>query len=207
MERSWEDRWPDLERLLDQALDSSPGERVALVELTRSKDPGWRPRSSACSMPTRQRPASSTEPAAVYAAPLLAWAAESDPVEPGARPRPLRGGASPGTGRHGNRIPGARRQASPRGGGQGAAPELAAAIGPERFLREIEIAATLHHPHILPLFDSGALDALLYYVMPHVEGESLRAALATGRAAARRRRGADRARSGRWRSTTPTGAA
>ena len=53
-------------------------------------------------------------------------------------------------------------------------PELAAAIGPERFLREIETVARLTHPHILPLFDSGEADGLLYYVMPYVEGESLR---------------------------------
>ncbi len=53
-------------------------------------------------------------------------------------------------------------------------PELAAALGPERFLREIEIAAKLHHPHILPLHDSGEVDGFLYYVMPYVEGESLR---------------------------------
>jgi len=53
-------------------------------------------------------------------------------------------------------------------------PELSAAVGPERFLREIEIAATLQHPHILPLFDSGQVNSLLYYVMPFVEGESLR---------------------------------
>jgi serine/threonine-protein kinase len=53
-------------------------------------------------------------------------------------------------------------------------PELAAAIGPDRFLREIETAARLNHPHILPLHDSGAAHGLLYYVMPHVEGESLR---------------------------------
>ncbi len=53
-------------------------------------------------------------------------------------------------------------------------PELAASLGPERFLREIEIAAGLHHPHILPLYDSGDADGLLYYVMPLVEGESLR---------------------------------
>jgi len=51
--------------------------------------------------------------------------------------------------------------------------DLAAAIGPERFLREIEIAAGLNHPHILPLHDSGEADGLLYYVMPYVEGESL----------------------------------
>jgi eukaryotic-like serine/threonine-protein kinase len=53
-------------------------------------------------------------------------------------------------------------------------PEVAAALGPERFLREIEIAARLNHPHILPLHDSGQADRHLYYVMPFVEGESLR---------------------------------
>src|SRR5438445_696230 len=56
-------------------------------------------------------------------------------------------------------------------------PELAAALGPERFLREIALAAPLAHPHILALLDSGDADGLLYYVMPHVEGESLRARL------------------------------
>ncbi|HJU65225.1 MAG TPA: serine/threonine-protein kinase, partial [Gemmatimonadaceae bacterium] len=53
-------------------------------------------------------------------------------------------------------------------------PELAAYLGSERFLREIEIAARLHHPNILPLFDSGEADGLLYYIMPYVEEESLR---------------------------------
>src|SRR5690242_14108908 len=52
--------------------------------------------------------------------------------------------------------------------------ELAAALGAERFLREIEIAARLQHPHILPLYDSGSAAGFLYYVMPYVEGESLR---------------------------------
>jgi len=53
-------------------------------------------------------------------------------------------------------------------------PELATALGPERFLREIAIAAQLNHPHILPLLNSGRADDLLYYVMPFVEGETLR---------------------------------
>ncbi len=53
-------------------------------------------------------------------------------------------------------------------------PELAAAVGPDRFLREIRIAARLRHPHIVPLYDSGEAGGLLYYVMPYVEGESLR---------------------------------
>jgi eukaryotic-like serine/threonine-protein kinase len=53
-------------------------------------------------------------------------------------------------------------------------PELAQSVRAERFLREIEIAARLQHPHILPLYDSGAAAGFLYYVMPYVEGESLR---------------------------------
>ena len=57
-------------------------------------------------------------------------------------------------------------------------PELAAVLGAERFLREIAIAAQLNHPHILPLFDSGEAGGLLYYVMPFVEGPSLRDRLA-----------------------------
>jgi serine/threonine-protein kinase len=53
-------------------------------------------------------------------------------------------------------------------------PELSAALGPERFLREITTTANLRHPHILPLYESGEADGFLYYVMPFVEGESLR---------------------------------
>ncbi|HEV8357844.1 MAG TPA: serine/threonine-protein kinase [Gemmatimonadales bacterium] len=53
-------------------------------------------------------------------------------------------------------------------------PELASLIGPERFLREIEISGKLNHPHILPLFDAGDADGLPYFVMPFIAGESLR---------------------------------
>ncbi|MEO8193291.1 MAG: protein kinase [Gemmatimonadales bacterium] len=53
-------------------------------------------------------------------------------------------------------------------------PDLAASLGPDRFLREIKLAARLNHPHILALHDSGAADGFLYYVMPYIEGESLR---------------------------------
>jgi serine/threonine-protein kinase len=53
-------------------------------------------------------------------------------------------------------------------------PELAASLGAERFLREIQIAAKLTHPNILPLHDSGEADGTLFYVMPYIEGESLR---------------------------------
>ncbi|HEU5304717.1 MAG TPA: protein kinase, partial [Gemmatimonadales bacterium] len=60
-------------------------------------------------------------------------------------------------------------------------PDLAAEVGPARFLREIQIAARLHHPHILPLYDSDQVDGLVYYVMPYIEGESLRERLARER--------------------------
>src|SRR5688500_11071545 len=56
-------------------------------------------------------------------------------------------------------------------------PELAAALGGERFLSEIKTTAKLQHPHILQLLDSGTADGLLYYVMPFVEGETLRGRL------------------------------
>src|SRR5690348_14474872 len=53
-------------------------------------------------------------------------------------------------------------------------PELSAVIGAERFLAEIKLTANLQHPHILPLFDSGEADSYLFYVMPFVQGETLR---------------------------------
>jgi eukaryotic-like serine/threonine-protein kinase len=56
-------------------------------------------------------------------------------------------------------------------------PELAAVLGAERFVQEITTTAALQHPHILPLFDSGDADGFLYYVMPFIDGETLRAKL------------------------------
>src|SRR5438445_516607 len=56
-------------------------------------------------------------------------------------------------------------------------PELGAVLGVERFLSEIKVTANLQHPNLAPLFDSGEADGLLFYVMPFVEGESLRVRL------------------------------
>src|SRR3954454_17167415 len=56
-------------------------------------------------------------------------------------------------------------------------PELGAVLGVERFLSEIQVTANLQHPNLLPLFDSGEADGLLFYVMPYVDGETLRARL------------------------------
>jgi len=71
------------------------------------------------------------------------------------------------------------------------APDLSQSLGAERFLCEIEPAANLQHPHVVPLFDSGEVGGLLYYVMPYVEGESLRDRLV--------RRGGSRSRRPTWR--------
>ena len=60
-------------------------------------------------------------------------------------------------------------------------PDLTATIGADRFLREIDFAAKLTHPNILPLHDSGEVDRLLYYVMPYIEGESLRKRIIRGK--------------------------
>ncbi len=73
-------------------------------------------------------------------------------------------------------------------------PEVSAALGRISFLREIQFAAVLRHPHLLPLYDSGAVDDTLFYVMPYIDGESLRQRLtrsgrlrSTRRSASRRR--------------------
>src|SRR5512143_3139015 len=60
-------------------------------------------------------------------------------------------------------------------------PELAAGLGADRFWAEIKVTANLQHPNLLPLLDYGEADGLLYYVMPYVEGEMLRARLERGR--------------------------
>ena len=82
-------------------------------------------------------------------------------------------------------------------------PELAAVIGTNRFLSEIETTANRQHPHILALFDSGAADGFLFYVMPFVEGESLRDRLTRETQLPI----ADALRKSRGRSTTPTATA
>ena len=86
-------------------------------------------------------------------------------------------------------------------------PELAAVIGAERFLAEIKLTANLQHPHILPLFDSGEADGYLFYVMPFVEGETLRDRLNREKQlpVADARPDRDRGRLARW--TTRTGTA
>ncbi len=80
-------------------------------------------------------------------------------------------------GRHEPCVPGRRRSVGAAGGDQLLPPELAAGVSAERFRREIQLAAQLQHPGIVPLLTAGADGDLLWYVMPYVEGESRRTRL------------------------------
>ena len=178
MDRSSPERWAEIERLLDQALDLAPEHRPVFLERTCSSDPVLGAEVRRLLRATEAAESFIGVPAPAYAAPLVTWAAERPAVAPGMRfgvyevVRLLgRGGMATVylAQDHKHHRPVAIKVLHS---------ELAAAVGAEWFLREIEIAAALHHPHILPLHDSGAADGLLYYVMPYVEGESLRQRLA-----------------------------
>jgi serine/threonine-protein kinase len=175
--------WPAVEALLDRALELDPPGQDDLIEQTRSSDPALALEVARLVAASRRAGEFLAEPALLYAAPILAWAADSETLAPGAslgRYRIVR--------RLGRGATATVYLASdPKHHREVAVkvlhPALAEAVDSERFLREIEIAATLHHPHILPLFESGAEDGLLFFVMPHVEGESLRVRLQGGRLA------------------------
>jgi eukaryotic-like serine/threonine-protein kinase len=168
------DRWPEIERLLDQVLDSEPGARPELLAKIRADDPEL---AAEIDRLLRAMTAAGTfleESATSYAAPLITRIFNANDLAPGTRlgtyeiVRELgRGGTATvylaHDARHGRQVAIKVPHA-----------ELASMLGPERFLREIQIAAQLQHPNILPLHDSGEVDGVLYYVMPYVEGESLR---------------------------------
>ncbi len=193
--------WEAIERTARPGASScAPDEQDVLLARVGSDDPALAAAVKRLVDAGRRAGTFLEQPAASYAGPLLAWVAGREPLEPGATLGPYEIVRRLGRGATATvflaRDPKHRRSVAVKV----LHPDLAAAVGAERFLREIEIAATLQHPHILPLFDSGAVDGLLYYVMPHVEGESLRQRLVVpGPAAARdgaphRRRGRRRAR-------------
>jgi serine/threonine protein kinase/Tol biopolymer transport system component len=174
MDPSSLERWPEIDRLLDQALDLAPEQRAAFLERTCSAEPALLPEVERLLRAVESAESFLGEPASVYAAPLVAWVAARQELAPGTH-----FGAYEVVRRLGRGGMATVYLAQDHKHHRAVAikvlhPELAAAVGPERFLREIEIAAALHHPHILPLYDSGITDGLLYYVMPYIEGESLR---------------------------------
>ena len=169
-------RWGEVVRVVDRALDSDPSDRPGVVERLCTGDPVLRGEVDRLLEAAARADGFLSQPAAADAGPLVLWVARQEAQELAAG---TRFGAYEVTGllgrggmatvylaqdhKHHRRVAVKVLHA-----------EVAAAVHREWFLREIDTAAGLHHPHILPLHDSGDVGGRLYYVMPHVEGESLR---------------------------------
>jgi Tol biopolymer transport system component len=169
------DNWPELTFLVDALLDAPPERRAALIEALSAGDPARRSALERLQQEIEREPMLLSYPAAERFAALF-----DDDVAafPGALAERYRLTRELGRGgmatvylahdlKHGRDV-----------AVKVVHPALASAVGAERFLREIEIAAQLHHPHIVPLYDSGAAGGSLYYVMPYEAGLSLRQRLA-----------------------------
>jgi serine/threonine-protein kinase len=165
-------QWAELEPLLDQLLDAAPEKRAALLEVLSAGDAARREALIAmlhacdAALPLLDRPAEERFDQ------LLSPAAEITlPDVLGERYRIARELGRGGMARvylahdlkHGRDV-----------AVKVIRPELAASLGRERFLREIGIAARLRHPNIVPLYDSGDVQGILYFVMPYESGQSLR---------------------------------
>src|SRR5437867_4358523 len=171
------ERWIEIERLLDQALDLAPEERAAFLDQACAGDAVLRAEVERLLGAATSSGSFLRDPASAYAAPLVSRLEEPEALPPGTRLgayeilRQLgRGGMATvylaADLRH-------ARQVAPKV----LRADLSALLGGERFLHEIRVTANLQHPHILPLFDSGVADSRLFYVLPYVDGESLRARL------------------------------
>jgi len=171
-----QDRWAEVTHLVDQALDLGPVERGPFLLRACAGDSLLRAEVDRLLAAAADTGEFLNQPAASELAPLLSWVARQETQVLAA----------------GTRF-GAYEVISPLGRGGMAAvyvahdrkhhrtvavkvfdTDVGAQVGREWFLQEIAILAGLHHPHILPLHDSGEVAGRLYYVMPHVEGESLR---------------------------------
>jgi serine/threonine protein kinase/tetratricopeptide (TPR) repeat protein len=168
------ERWAEIERLLDGALELAPEERAEWLGRMSAEDPGLRAEVERLLGACDAAGDFLEEPAPVAAAALLTSVDVSEALEPGDRigsyemVRELgRGGMA--TVYLAQDLKHDRPVAL-----KVLHPEIAAGLGPERFLREIRLTARLQHPHILSVFDSGAVDGRPWYTMPYVRGESLR---------------------------------
>jgi eukaryotic-like serine/threonine-protein kinase len=185
--------WRDVQAVVDGALDLAPDARAAYLDVACGADAVLRERAArlldACERAARSGGLLAA-PVAELVAPLVAQVAEQDAAREGERRASLaagfraalsgrydverelgRGGMATVYLAHDHRHH--RRVAL-----KVLDPALLDGMSGERFLREIRITAALTHPHVLPLHDSGEAAGLLYYVMPYVEGETLRARLA-----------------------------
>jgi serine/threonine protein kinase/Tfp pilus assembly protein PilF len=168
------DSWVEIDSLLDRALDLPAAERPAFLARLRSTDPELAAEVERLLVGIASAEGFLQSPAVTYAAPLVRTFLEQPQLAPGMRLGTYeviselgRGGTATVYLAHDHKHQRRVAMKVPHR-------ELASAVSGERFLREIRIAARLQHPHILPLHDSGDSDGVLYYVMPYVEGESLR---------------------------------
>ncbi len=168
------ERWKDLEELLEQVLNVEPQDRRVFLNQACSHDPALRADVEAMLRATDEHSSFLQQPALDYVAPLVDRLARAESLPAGTRLGRYEVQRQVGRGgmatvylaqdlRH-HRSVAIKVLHS----------DVGLSIGPERFLREIEVAAHLQHPHILPLIESGEDGGRLYYVMPFVEGESLR---------------------------------
>jgi serine/threonine protein kinase/tetratricopeptide (TPR) repeat protein len=172
-----QERWAEIERLVDQILDAETEVRPELLARIRREHPALAAQVEELVQAIINAETFLNDTAPTYAAPLIARIFEASALAPGTQLGSYeivkelgRGGTATvylaNDRKHGRQV----AVKVPH-------PELASLLGPERFLREIRIAAQLQHPNILPLHDSGEVEGVLYYVMPYVEGESLRQCL------------------------------
>jgi len=169
-----QERWVEVERLLDQALDLAPEERPAFLARACDGDRWLQAEVERLLRAAAGADGFLEEPAPAYATPLLARLVERPAMAPGDRLGGYQVLRELGHGGMATVYLAHDRKHDRQVAIKVLAPELALAVRTQRFLREIRIAAKLNHPHILPLLDSGEAAGRLYYVMPYVDGESLR---------------------------------
>ena len=170
-DRPREHDWPELASLVDALLDTPPEQRAALIERLSGGDAVRRSRLERLRQDCETEPALLSRPATEQFAALFDDATAGFPPSLGGRYRMTgelgRGGMATvylaHDVKHGREV-----------AVKIVHPALASVLGPERFLREIEIVARMRHPNIVPLYDSGEADGTLYYVMPYEPGLSLR---------------------------------
>ena len=183
MTSPFDERWAEVELVLDRVLDAGPSHRAALVREICAGDAALRRKVERLLQASAASAAFLATPASAYAAPLLARLARNQVLDPGDRLGPYlierelgRGGMA--------MVYLARDSRHDRAVAlKVLLCELAGGIGPGRFLREIRLAARLTHPYILRPYDSGRVPAsagtaaVFYYAMPFIGGGSLRARL------------------------------
>ena len=200
------ERWPEIKALVQMALDTPPAERRAALARVCGPDDELRQRAEEILAAAEASEGFLESPAAIR----LAVVRDYDGQAIAARLRAALSGRyviEHEVGRGGMaRVFLARDLRHQRPVAfKVLLPELAAVVGTERFLSEIRVTASLHHPHLLPLFDSGEADGLLFYTMPYVKASRCEAGwFANGRCRSRRRFASASPWLARW--TTRTGA-